>query len=827
MTKFVFAILSAVTIGSGLGVSADISATSANQPTRPVAAASQTSGLLPVEAQNALVAASCVSCHNDRSKAGGLSLQSFDAAKVQENADVAEKMIRKLRANMMPPSTVRNRPDAATLNAFAASLEAPLDRAAALNPNPGRRTFQRLNRAEYARAVRDLLGIDVDVSAFLPGDTFSDGYDNIADVQVFSPTLLQGYLTAASRIATLALGDRKATPTEATYKVPRTQSQMVHVEGTPLGTRGGTSVVHIFPADGEYTFRMMLHSVPTGQLFGSTVQDEQLEVSVDGERVAVLTINFRMRETDDLGMSIVTPRVHVRAGPQRVAVAFVQRFESEVDDLMAPHDHSLADTFIGSDNGITTLPHLRDFAITGPFNVTGLSDTPSRLKVFTCRPATAAEEAPCAQRIIERLATQAFRQPVPRADTDMLMKFFRQGRDAGDFESGIRLAVQRILASPRFLFRFEQAPPTVAAGQAYQIGNLEMASRLSYFLWSAAPDAALLKVAAAGGLRTPASREREVRRMLADPRAEALSTRFAAQWLRLQDVDKILPDPMLFPSYDSLLAQAFKRETELLFDNIVREDHNVLDLLTADYTFVNERIARHYGLPNVTGEAFRRVTLGPQFENRRGILGHGSVLMLTSVANRTSPVSRGKWIMEVLLGTPPPPPPPNVPDFEATKAAVGAKRLSVRERMEEHRANPACASCHRMIDPLGLTLENFDVTGQWRIKDNGVDIDANGELYDGTKMGGPAGLRQAILSHSETVLRNFTENLMRYATGRRVEYFDQPAIRAIVRNAAANDDRFSSFVLGVVESAAFQMNRAETVAETDQSAGGPTKGSRR
>jgi hypothetical protein len=780
--------------------------------------------------QNALVATHCSTCHDDEGKTGGLSLQSFDAAKVEQNAEVAEKMIRKLRAGMMPPATVKDRPDAATLNAFAASLEARIDEAAALHPNPGRRTFQRLNRAEYRRAIHDLLDIDVDVNAFLPPDTVSHGFDNIADVQTFSPTLMQGFLRAASKIASVALGDRTASPTEATYKVPRTASQMDHVEGTPWGTRGGVSVVHTFPADGEYTFRIMLHSVPTGQLFGSTVRNEQIEVSVNGERVALVGVNYRMTETDPNGMNLVTPRIHVKAGPQHVSAAFIQHFDGPVDDLLAPQDYTLADTQIGDGYGVTTLPHLRDFSITGPFTVTGVSDTPSRRKIFACRPTSASEEAPCATMILERLASQAYRQPVSGGDVEPLMKFYTQARKEGDFESGLRLALQAILASPRFLFRLEDQPAALRAGQNYRLGDLELASRLSFFIWDAGPDGELLKAATSGTLHTQPVLDRQVRRLLADPRSEALSTRFASQWLRLQDVDSIRPDALLYPSYDYRLAQSFKRETELLFDSIVREDRNVLDLLNADYTFVNERIARHYGIPNVTGEAFQRVPLGPPFDSRRGILGHGSILLLTSVADRTSPVQRGKWIMEVLLGSPPPPPPPNVPALDETKAiAPGGRTLSTRERMEEHRKNPACSSCHRVIDPLGLTLENFDVTGAWRIKDNGVPVDASGDLYDGTRMTGPAGLRQALVSHSESLIRNFAENLMAYAVGRRVEYFDQPAVRAAVRQAAASGNRFSSFVLGVVNSAAFQMSRAEPVRTTEnvQTADRPAGGSRR
>jgi hypothetical protein len=776
--------------------------------TRPVAGAAA----LPLEAQNRLVNDYCAGCHDAEAKTGGLSLETFDAARVERNAETVEKMIRKLRAGMMPPPGAK-RPDGATINAFVTSLETRIDEAAALHPNPGRRSFQRLTRAEYTRSTHDLLALDVDVNAFLPPDTVSHGFDNVADSQMLSPTLLEGYLRAASKISSLALGDRKASPTEATYKVPRTESQMRHVEGTPWGTRGGISIVHTFAADGEYSFRIMLHGTPTGQLYGSTAsRNEQLEVSINGERAALLDISYRMTETDKNGLTLTTPRIHIKAGPQHVAAAFIQRFDGPVDDLIAPIDYTLADTESGDAVGITTLPHLRDFSITGPFKVTGVSDTPSRRKVFVCRPTASNEEARCATEIIRNLASQAYRAPATGGDVEPLMKFYNQGRQDGDFESGIRLALQAILASPRFVFRFEEPASGARPGQNYRINDLDLASRLSFFLWATAPDAELLAAARQGVLHTPAVLEKQVRRMLADPRAEALSTSFAAQWLRLQDVDKIRPDALLYPSYDNHLAKSYKRETELLFDNIIREDRNVLDLLTADYTFVNERIAKVYRIPNVTGEAFQRVTLAD--ESRRGILGHGSMLMLTSVADRTSPVQRGKWIMEVLLGSPPPPPPPNVPDLDETKAVKEGKLLSVRGRMEEHRKNPACASCHRVIDPLGLALENFDVVGAWRINDSGAPVDASGTLYDGTDLHGPPSLRQALLNRSESMIRNFTENLMSYAIGRRVEYFDQPAVRAIVKKAAQNDNHFSSFVLGVVNSAAFQMSQAEPVTTT-------------
>jgi hypothetical protein len=736
-------------------------------------------------------------------------------------------MIRKLRSGMMPPPGAR-RPDAAVIAAFASSMESRLDQAAALNPNPGYRPFQRLNRAEYARAVDALLSLDVDVSAFLPPDQISAGFDNVADSQAFSATLMEGYLRAASRIAALAVGDPKAEPSATTYKVPRTGSQMQHIDGTPFGTRGGIAVTHTFPADGEYSFRMQLHSIPTGQLFGSTVRGELLEVSIDGERAAVLEINPRMSEADPNGMNLTTARIHVKAGTHRVAAAFVARFDAVPDDLMPPIDHTLADSQIGAGFGITTLPHLREFAVTGPFTVTGVSDTPSRRRIFTCRPTAAADEQACATEIIRRLATQAYRGPLSAADVEGLLTFYQQGRygappqpssqqsdeaEAGDFESGIRMALQAILASPKFLFRLERAPAAVRAGQTYRISDLDLAERLAFFLWDVGPDDALLKIAQRGTLRAPGVLAAQVKRMLADPKAEALSTRFGSQWLRLQDLDKLNPDALFFPYYDHTLGEALKQETELFFDSIVREDRSILDLLTADYTFINERIARHYGIANVNGPEFRRVTLAD--ENRRGLLGHGSILALTSVADRTSPVLRGKWIMEVLLASPPPAPPPNVPTLEETKAEAGDKMLTTRERMEQHRANPQCSSCHRVIDPLGLALENFDVTGRWRIRDNGAPVDPVGDLYDGTKMNGPAGLRAALLKHQDMFILGFTERLMTYSLGRRVESFDMPAIRTIIRDAAKANNRFSAFVMGVVNSRAFQMSRAEAVPTTD------------
>jgi mono/diheme cytochrome c family protein len=816
MKRLKLAVAGVIVFACGFGLTAQTPARRATPPPPKSALAVAHAPTGPsAESQTALVKQYCSGCHSEKGKAGQLSLAGFDAALAADNAEVGEKMIRKLRAGMMPPPGAR-RPDAEALKALAVSLETRIDASASLHPNPGRRTFQRLNRAEYARSIHELLDLDVDVNAFLPPDTMSAGFDNIADVQGVSPTLLEGYLRAASKISAVALGDRNASPTEATFKVPRTQSQMHHIEGTPWGTRGGISLVHTFPADGEYTFRVMLHGTPVGELFGSVAsRNEQLEISINGARAALLDIDYRMSEKEKTGLNLLTPRIHVPAGPQRIAAAFISKFDGVIDDLVAPIDYTLADTEYGDNVGITILPHVRDLSITGPLTVTGVSDTPSRRKVFVCRPLSPGDEIPCARKVVSQLASQAYRRASTNEDVESLMQFYAEGRKGKDFEAGIRAALQALLASPHFLFRLEEIPSGVRPGQNYRVTDVDLASRLSYFIWGTAPDAELQKVAANGTLHTPVVLEKQVQRMLADPRGEAMSTRFASQWLRLQDVEKIHPDALLFPSFDNELAESYKRETELLFDSIVREDRNLLDLFTADYTFVNERIAKVYGIPNITGENFRRVTLAN--ENRRGILGHGSILMLTSVADRTSPVQRGKWIMEALLGSPPPPAPqdPAPPPLEETKSATQAgKTLSVRERMEEHRKNPQCTSCHRVIDPLGLALENFDVVGAWRIKDNGVPVDTVATLYDGSQLNGPASLRKALVDHSDTVIRNFTENLLSYAIGRRVEYYDQPSIRTIVKKASQNGNRLSSFVLGIVNSAAFQMARAEPALTT-------------
>ena len=759
---------------------------------------------------NAVIDEYCVRCHSDRRLSGDMSLESFDAGTPEANARLAEKIIHKLRAGMMPPVGAR-RPPEETLSLLASSLEDRLDDLARRNPNPGYRTFQRLNRAEYEASIRDLFGFDIDASAYLPTETLSDNFDNISDTQILSATLLEGYMRAAAQVSREAVGDAAAVPATTVYKIPKTVSQIDHVEGTPLGTRGGIAVTHNFPADGEYVFELDMHGSPDGQLFGLTFTVQRLEISLNGVRVALLEIDRFMTESDVTGLRLETPPIHIRAGPQLIAAAFLIDEEGPVADLIKPLDFTLADPNMGVGYGVTTMPHLRDLSISGPFSVSGVSDTPARRRIFSCRPTSVEEERPCAEEIIASLARQAFRRPLEGSEVGELMGFFEEGQKAGGFEIGIRDALWAILASPRFIFRLEETPENIRPGEIYELGDADLASRLSFFLWAAPPDEELVRLAQEGRLHHEEELERQTRRMLADPRAESLATRFASQWLRLQDLERINPDAQLYPYFNHQLKEAMDRETELLFHHIVQEDRSVMELLTADYTFVNERLAKHYGIRGVTGNAFRRVDLPG--ENRRGLLGHGSILMMTSHANRTSPVLRGKWVMEVLLGSPPPPPPPSVPSFDETAGSKDGRVLTTRERMESHRENPACNSCHRVIDPIGLALDNFDVTGAWRIKENLTPIDPTGVLYDGTPIDGPASLRNALLKRPSVFKRTFARNLMAYAIGRRVEYYDMPTIRAMERNAAENGDRMSYFILGVVQSSAFRMGRA--IAATD------------
>ena len=747
----------------------------------------------------------CSRCHNERSFRGNLSLVGFDVARADERAQTAERMIRKLRAGMMPPPGAR-RPAGDTLTALAQTLEGIVDEAAASRPYAGTRPFQRLNRAEYARVVYDLLGLTVDPEEWLPADRITAGFDNIATSQTLSPTLMDAYLAAASEIARRAVGDRDAAPTTVTYTNPPTVSQheWERVEGAPFGTRGGISALHSFPADGEYTFEMTFMSG-----WGERFHD--IDISVDGERVALVRygggIDFQGRK----GFPVRTHPVLIRAGEHRLAAAFVRRMEGPYEDLIRPHDWSLTGT--ETSYGTTSLPHLMSLTVEGPHNPTGVSEFDARRRVFSCRPTTAAEELPCAREIVSRLAADAYGRDLDGEEVDDLLDFYRLGSEDGGFEAGVRTSLEAVLSSPHFLFRMEGEPADVQPGEIFPLAPEDLAARLSFFLWGRAPDAELLAVSRDGSLSDPAVLEAQALRMLADPRAEALATRFASLWLRLQDVDKVSPDALRFPNYSAQLARAMRRETELFFHNLVREDGSLLDLYGADYTFVNERLARHYGIEGVQGEAFRRVAYPD--DRRRGILGHGSVLVQTSLGNRTSPVLRGKWVMEVLLGTPPPPPPPGIPELEETESSFEGRPLTTRERLEMHRANPSCASCHSFIDPIGLALDNFDVTGRWRIREDGAELDTRGTYYDGTVIETPGDLSQVLLKRPVPLVRQFTEGLMAYALGRAIDYRDQPAVRAIAAEAARNDYRLSSFVAGVAGSIAFRMKQAPADGDDD------------
>ena len=757
---------------------------------------------IPFDLLNQVVARTCQTCHNDQLRTGNLSLAGFDVGAAAETAETAEKMIRKLRTEMMPPPGMP-RPGGDTLLALVTTLEEVIDEAAAENPNPGTRGFQRLNRAEYEKAIADLLGLEVDAGAWLPEDTYLANFDNMAATQQMSTTMLNAYVNAANEVARFALGHRSAVPTPTTYTVSALVSQHSwdRLEGAPIGSRGGLVADHFFPADGEYVFDMAFFQ-------GDQSRDEVLDISIDGEEATQLMVEVLERDADHgPNWTMRSNPVFVRTGQHRVAVTFVRRGDGPYFDVLEPHDWSNAGTRQPVSYGATALPHLRWVTITGPFNPQGVSETPSRQRLLTCRPMSAAEVRSCGEQIVRRLGLRAYRRPLTDEDERELMSFFDQGVAEGGFEVGVRTALEAVLASPHFVFRVERQPPDVRPGQSYLLGDTELASRLSFFLWGAPPDAELVQLASQGRLRDPKILEAQARRLLSDPRgADALATRFAAQWLRLQDLDKMQPDAYWFPNYTEQLASDMRRETQLFFANLVREDRSVLELYNADYTFVNERLAKHYGISGVVGDEFRRIEYPD--ETRRGLLGHGSVLVETSLGNRTSPVLRGKWVMEVLLGTPPPPPPPGTPDLEETASTEGGRRLTTRERMERHRASPTCNACHQYMDPIGLALDNFDVTGKWRIRENGMPLDTRGNFYDGTPISSPSDLTQTLLRRPIALLRNFTDNLLAYAIGRQVEYYDQPAVRAIVREAEENDYRLSSFVVSVVKSDAFRKGKA-------------------
>jgi hypothetical protein len=764
----------------------------------------------------------CETCHNERLKTAGLSLQGLSP---DRDAETWEKAIRKVRAGMMPPAGAR-RPDRAALDVFAGSIERAIDRAAAANPNPGRAPLHRMNRAEYANAIRDLLALDVDPSTLLPADDSSRGFDNIADVLGVSPSLLERYVAAAAKISRLAIGERDAAPAQVTYTVKGDLSQNQTLEGMPFGTRGGTTITHNFPVDGEYVIRLALLKLSFGQVFGEGAEGEELEVTLNGERVKLFKLDevpmFFMRESpgshpakpqpaDPLEQRVrMTPdirlelKLDVKAGPQTIGVAFLKKAQLANEDLVRRPVSSTYDVFIGMQYGYTTAPHLSRVVITGPYNPAGLGDTPSRRRILLCRPTSEADEAACARQIVRTLVRRAFRRAPTDADVEQLLAFYHAERTStGNFDAGIEMVLRRILADPEFIFRFEPPPAGVAPGTAYRISDPELASRLSFFLWSSIPDEELLNLAIEGTLHEPAVLERQTRRMLADPKARALVTNFANQWLFLRELKNANPDVTVFPDFDDNLRQAFQRETEMLFESILREDRSVLDLLDSNYTFVNERLARHYGIPHVYGPDFRRVPVPS--DARRGLLGHGSLLLVTSNPNRTSPVIRGKWVLENLLGTQAPLPPPDVPAFEEKPTATAR---SVRERIEQHRANAACAGCHKIMDPIGLAMENYDAIGRWRSADEGVAIDASGELVDGTPLDGVASLRRALLGRQDVFVATMTEKLLMYGIGRETQYYDMPAVRAVMRSAAGNRYRFSDLVLGIVKSPAFQLRVA-------------------
>lgn len=760
-----------------------------------------------VAAQAKVLETYCVTCHNEKSRTGGLSLENADLRDIPKGMDTWEKVIRKVRVGMMPPATAP-RPDDVTLDRFASFLETSLDRPTLARVNPGHVVMHRLNRAEYANVIRDLLALDIDATALLPADDESSGFDNIADVLRVSPSLMERYLSASWNISRAAVGNKGITASTVTYRVRPDLSQDQHLEGMPLGTRGGVLAQHNFPLDGEYLIKVRLWR-NTFDLLRGMEDPHQIEIAMDGNRVQLVTVGGQedfaaMAENPgtfgaelDRRLSI---RMPVKAGVHTLTAATILRSHAQRDHLIKPFMRTTID---GLD--ITGDPSVDRLTVEGPYGQTGAGDTPSRRKVFTCKPASAAEEEPCARKIFSSLARAAYRRPLDDSDNDLLMDFYRKGRAGHSFESGIEASLQYILASPEFLFRFEADPPNVASGSAYRLNDLAVASRLSFFLWSSIPDEELLNIASQGKLKDAAVLERQVKRMLADPRSGALISNFAEQWLFLRNIKSSVPDLEAFPDFDDNLRQAMKQETTLFFDSVLREDRNIMDLLNADYTFINERLARHYGIPNIYGSQFRRVAVPS--DARRGLLGQASILTVTSYPNRTSPVERGKWILTNLLGVPPSPPPPNVPPLKEETA--DGKPRSLRESLEAHRANPVCAGCHRNMDPIGFSMENFDGVGRWRTKDHGLPIDASGKLFNGATVDGITGLRQMIVNRPDVFVGVMTEKMLTYAVGRGITNSDMPTVRKIVQEARARDYRFSSLVLGVVKSTPFQYKEAK------------------
>jgi mono/diheme cytochrome c family protein len=756
--------------------------------------------------ERALVNQYCVVCHNEKAKKAGMTaaqaitLDTLDTAHVDANAEAWERVVRKMRAGMMPQAGAP-RPAAPVLESMITYLETELDkRTNTTLPPPG---LHRLNRTEYKNAVRDLLSVEVDPGKFLPSDDSTRGFDNIAGALALSPALLEGYTSAAGKISRLAIGNI-TTASQTPYRVPEDTSQDYHIEGMPFGTRGGMLVQHEFPSDGDYSIKItpiskgnMGDTSPFGEITG-----EKLEFLIDGERVKLFDWD-KDRTRDDGTYNV---KFQAKAGLHTVVVTFLATNSAPGTDL---DQHFLRSTIeTGGLPGYKFFPHVGKIRIDGPSNAKGASDSPSRRKIYVCQAATPAAETGCAKQILSTLARRAFRRPVTDQDTEMLMSFYQLGRnDGGKFDNGIEMAVRRILVDPEFYFRKEGEPANVKPGQNYRITDLALASRLSFFLWSSIPDDELINLAAQNKLHEPAVLERQVKRMLADNKADALITNFAGQWLGLRSLQTQVPVTAEFPDFDDNLRAAMRKELELFVGSVIHEDKSIVDLINADYTFVNERLARHYGIPHVYGSAFRRVTLGPELDMRRGLLGKGYLETISSQPARTSPVQRGKTVMQIFLGVEPPPPPPNVPALKETASDVhGGARPTMRQQMEMHRAVEPCATCHKIMDPIGFSLENFDAVGQWRTLDDGQPINPAGVLVDGSKLDGVAGLREALLRYRPQFERVATEKLMIYAIGRGTEYFDMPLIRSIVRDAQKNNFRFSALVLGVVKSDPFQMN---------------------
>ena len=738
----------------------------------------------------------CIGCHSGPTPFAGLNLEALDIGNLEANGTIWEKVLRKLRNREMPPAGMP-RPDAATYEALVKYIETERDRLAEAKPNPGRPTLHRLNRTEYANAIRDLLALEIDVAELLPADDIGYGFDNIGDVLTVSPLLLERYLAAAGKISRLAVGDISLPASYQTYVVPHGLNQRDRMsEAMPLGSRGGTSIRHRFPVDGEYEISVGLQTGRYDEFLGMG-RDRKLDLRLDDQRLELFTIpaNPRAGElvhgTGNDPDSHLKIRVPVKAGTRTLVATFLK-------DTVKPEGilNRIRETAFFEGVG--------SVSVAGPYHVQGLGATPSRDKIFLCHPATRAEEEPCAEKILSGLARRAYRRPVTADDMPPLLALYRQGARSGGFESGVRLALQRILVSPGFIFRMEFDPPDAAPGSVHRISDVELASRLSFFLWSSIPDDELLALAESRRLSEPSVLGGQVKRMLTDPRSQALVKNFSGQWLYLRNIARIQPDPAAFPNFDENLRQALAQETELLIESTLREDRSVADLLNTDYTFVNQRLAEHYGIEGVYGSEFRRVAVSDP--RRQGLLGQASILTVTSYPNRTAPTIRGKWVLEQLLGTPPPPPPPNVPSL---KDDASTKAMTMRQRMELHRSNPTCAVCHRMMDPLGFSLENFDGLGRWRDSTGpgSGPIDSSGVLPDGTKFDGPAGLREVLMSKRDLFVETVTERLLTYALGRGVEQYDHPVLRKITREAAADNHRWSSLILGIVNSAPFQMRR--------------------